>query len=602
MRITPLVAAAGVALAVALATPALGVDTGNCPSPTAYTGAGTVGDPLLISTPGNLQRLRDTSADWSKYVRLTADIDMAGGSACTWGTSFGPSPAFTGTFDGAGHVVRGLNIVTASPESYGGFIAYLGLNGVVKDLGFTGNVTVNKSGSSSGSAYVTTYAGALVGFTYSSTTIARSWASGQVSSTATATSGGVGVMPMASTSVNTGGIVGYSQGSLTDVYFTGSLAGTANASQAGSGFSNATVNGGGIAGQHAIGTISNAYSTAVAPTFVANATGGSGPSGVVRSGGLLGAKGGGAVTGSFWNADVWAGNGAGLAGPVGTGTTAAGLATFATFGPSGGNWNITNGFPSSTIWGICPAANGGTPFLAAFASAGACSASPDIPATPTAVAGNGQATVTVAQGTGAGGTPDSYLITSSPDGRTCTVTGASGSCDVIGLTNGTSYTFTATATNGVGTSAASAASNAVTPAPPAVGGTPGQEQSGLLSPTSVAGSPSSAARMRLVIRTMNLSARGRAITTGRVPQGATSVRQVARPSAASLGRGSWANALITTTCPITGQDSARTFSCSMRLGSGRWVLTTQARNGAMVVASSARRVVVTAAARTPVTG
>ncbi|CAN2230885.1 Fibronectin type III [Candidatus Planktophila vernalis] len=93
---------------------------------------------------------------------------------------------------------------------------------------------------------------------------------------------------------------------------------------------------------------------------------------------------------------------------------------------------------------------------------------PGTPGTPTAVAGNAQATVTVSAPT-SGGTPTSYTVTASPGSATCTVTGASGSCTVTGLTNGTAYTFTTTATNTAGTSAsASAASSSVTPVVPAV--------------------------------------------------------------------------------------------------------------------------------------
>ncbi len=88
---------------------------------------------------------------------------------------------------------------------------------------------------------------------------------------------------------------------------------------------------------------------------------------------------------------------------------------------------------------------------------------PSTPPAPTAVAGDGKATVTVAAGSG--NTPASYTVTASPGGRTCTVTGAAGLCLVSGLTNGTGYRFTATATNAGGTSAASAASGTVTPRP-----------------------------------------------------------------------------------------------------------------------------------------
>ena len=93
---------------------------------------------------------------------------------------------------------------------------------------------------------------------------------------------------------------------------------------------------------------------------------------------------------------------------------------------------------------------------------------PAVPSTPTATAGDRQATVSVTAGTDSGGPASSYAVTSSPGGRSCTITVPATSCLVTGLTNRTAYTFTATATNVTGTSGASPTSAAVTPRGPLV--------------------------------------------------------------------------------------------------------------------------------------
>lgn len=95
------------------------------------------------------------------------------------------------------------------------------------------------------------------------------------------------------------------------------------------------------------------------------------------------------------------------------------------------------------------------------ASAGATV--PDAPTIGTATAGDTTASVTFTAPVSNGGSAiTGYTVTSSPGGLTGT--GASSPITVTGLTNGTAYTFTVTATNAIGTGAASSASNSVTPA------------------------------------------------------------------------------------------------------------------------------------------
>jgi len=81
---------------------------------------------------------------------------------------------------------------------------------------------------------------------------------------------------------------------------------------------------------------------------------------------------------------------------------------------------------------------------------------------PVATAGNTTATVSFSAPASIGGSPvTSYTITSSPDNISTTTTVTSGV--VTGLSNGTPYTFTVTATNAAGTGPASSLSNQVTP-------------------------------------------------------------------------------------------------------------------------------------------
>jgi len=199
--------------------------------------------------------------------------------------------------------------------------------------------------------------------------------------------------------------------------------------------------------------------------------------------------------------------------------------------------------------------------------------SPSAPRGPAATAGQERATVSWTAPISDGGAAiTSYTATATPGGRTCTASAASG-CTVEGLTGGTAYTFSVTATNSQGTSPASAASAAVTPT---------------AAPSPAPQVRKLGAKYRLAKRTLT--------TTGKVPAGATSVIQSATTARTkTIGAAEHAARARTArgTCRIRttgkGKSRTRTFTCTLTFtAKGRWAVTTTARKRTEAVARATR--------------
>jgi filamentous hemagglutinin family protein len=247
--------------------------------------------PMLASeyatTITNAHQLQLMAMDTAASYALGANIDASAtaGSGDVWSTSNGFSPVgpssapFSGTFNGLGHTISGLYIVTSPQNGSGMFGAS---TGTLENVGLVNeNMTggpyrsgglVGENGGVISNSYVTGsvtagfYTGGLAGI--NGGTITNSY------STATVNGGG-----------NVGGLVGGDYGTITESYATGAVAGSFRV--------------GGLAGFNIGGAVSNSYSTGTV-------------SGSSAVGGLLGANYGpvsgshasGPVTGSGGSSDV----------------------------------------------------------------------------------------------------------------------------------------------------------------------------------------------------------------------------------------------------------------------------------------------------------
>ncbi|MPS30549.1 MAG: filamentous hemagglutinin N-terminal domain-containing protein [Alcaligenaceae bacterium] len=270
---------------------------------------------------GNAHQLQLVNIDPSASYTLAHDIDMSvadGARASGMWSSQGFSPigayghddpagAFTGTFDGLGHVIGGLTIDRTT--AYVGLFGYVGNGGTVRNVGLA-NAAVSGG----------RYTGGLVGGSQGA--IANAYATGVVK-------GGA----------DTGGLVGVNQGTITNAYAAATVEGSDNT--------------GGLVGHNLNGEISNVYATGEATS------GGT-------SGGLVGWN-DGTVTGSFYATTDAGGNAinsrAGGGSPDGvTGKRFDELRQLSTFADAG--WSISDRGGDGTAWRIYDGNTG--PWLRTF--------------------------------------------------------------------------------------------------------------------------------------------------------------------------------------------------------------------------------------------
>ncbi|SVB73272.1 uncharacterized protein METZ01_LOCUS226126, partial [marine metagenome] len=305
------------------------------------SGSGTENDPYLVGTLNNLYWMTENSGEWDKYYIQTSDIDAS--STATWDDGLGftsignSSTKFTGSYEGGGYTINGLNINRPS-TNYTGLFGYT-IGSTIKDLGV---INVNIAGADR--------TGGLAGWIKSNTTINNCYTTGNI--TGTRLVGGLVGMVDDSSTVNhcystgsvtgsgddVGGLVGYNKfSSVSNCYSTGSV------------ISSEGIRIGGLVGRAYGGSISYCYSTG-------SVAGDNNVGGIVGFG-----SGGYTVAGLFWNIDDFTTDNG-----IGTGKTTTEMQTVNTFIDGDWDFEIETANGTNDYWdmdNISGVYNSGYPFL-----------------------------------------------------------------------------------------------------------------------------------------------------------------------------------------------------------------------------------------------
>ncbi|GGL61789.1 InlB B-repeat-containing protein [Sporolactobacillus putidus] len=291
-------------------------------------GSGTANDPWVITTPQQLDNVRN---DLSAHYKLGNDIDLSsyvssGGAGYHAGAGWEPigdnTNPFNGTFNGQGHRIIGLQINRPLTD-YVGLFGSVGPGGRVQNVGMQDDRVNGLS-----------YAGGLAGNNTGS--IANAYAAGSVNGSNLHNGGLVGYNDMGGSIVNsyascsvsgdrgTGGLAGSNTGSITNAYATGNVNGRDGT--------------GGLVGYDFGGSITDTYAAGHV-------------SGSTSVGGLVGIDFIHTIQNSFYNSETSGQSDTGK----GTPKTTAEMKTQSTYTDAG--WDF------SGTWGINPTINEGYPFF-----------------------------------------------------------------------------------------------------------------------------------------------------------------------------------------------------------------------------------------------